>query len=480
MSDSFDTTTRFRLSLKLAAMFSLALLIAASASSYFFFNQNKSLILKSVQTQLSFFANTLALSIDGDAFQKLNGRLSLNTPEYRAIHNLLEKSFLTNHYLGIERENIYLFRKVSDNELEFSVMLYSDYVGNRYAIREEMKLTLSQGSPSYTAVYNDSNGSWVSAYAPIRNSKYEIVGLLEVDFKDNVYLLAVEKEKWAIFWLSLLATFIGVLLAIILSKLISIPIVRITNAAIAFSKGDFNQSVQVHSQDEIGTLARAFNFMVLEIKQKFQLQKFVSDSTVAKVKQSITLGITTYEKVRRVILFSDVRGFTTFVESNPPEESVKIINEYLGLQAAIVKAHNGDVDKFVGDQVMAVFQSPGMIQDALNCARSIQLSISKLKTAKKYSLDVGIGVNVGLVVEGTIGSKERVELTVIGDAVNVASRLCSQAQAGETLVSHEVYSESPPSLFTFLSKGEMRLKGKSMPLAVYALAGADSSLVTNS
>ena len=265
---SFDTSTTSRLVVKFALLFSSVTFLAIITSGFFHYQKNIELILMNLQNQLQLAANTIAISIDGDAYQTLEGKASLDTPAYRQIRAVLSEFYHSNRQLGFESDCIYTFRRISGDSLEFTVMLHDQYVGNRYAIRPEMLPTIDKGKTSFTGIYEDENGTWVSAYAAILNRNGEVVGLVEVDFKDNVYLAAVRDEIYSILFFSLAGMGLAIIAAVLLSRLISRPIGDIAAAAVRFSGGDLDTQVPVKGRDEIGMLARAFNYMVQEIKDK--------------------------------------------------------------------------------------------------------------------------------------------------------------------------------------------------------------------
>jgi adenylate cyclase len=155
------------------------------------------------------------------------------------------------------------------------------------------------------------------------------------------------------------------------------------------------------------------------------------------------------------VLFSDIRGFTSFSEKHQPEEVVSLLNEYLGAMTHIVFEHEGTLDKFIGDAIMALWGAPIPHADdpdrAVQAAIAMQRAITQLnaqwKAEGRPNIGVGIGINYGDTFAGNIGSHLRLEYTVIGDAVNVASRLCSNAKAGEVLISdplYQVLKQKPP------------------------------------
>jgi adenylate cyclase len=177
---------------------------------------------------------------------------------------------------------------------------------------------------------------------------------------------------------------------------------------------------------------------------------------------------------RVVVLFSDIRGFTSISERMSPEEIASLLNRYFTEMVEIVFEHGGTLDKFIGDAVMALWGAPIAREDdadrATRAGVEMQRALARLnqewKLDGRQELTIGIGINVGEVFAGNIGSNRRLEYTVIGDAVNTASRLCSEAGPGEILVSAPLYAAlgSPPPVSAL---PPMPLKGKAQPVPVY-------------
>ncbi len=171
--------------------------------------------------------------------------------------------------------------------------------------------------------------------------------------------------------------------------------------------------------------------MIVQINERFQLAKFVSGGTIAAIQKSDVGGVRLGGERREVaILFADIRGYTAFAEPRDPETVVEVLNYYFQRLADLVAAHHGDIDKYVGDQIMAVFHGENMAADSTACCLAIQDVMDELKAEHpEWGLDIGIGVDMGEVVMGAMGSKERMDYTVLGDHVNLAARLCSYAAA---------------------------------------------------
>ena len=179
-------------------------------------------------------------------------------------------------------------------------------------------------------------------------------------------------------------------------------------------------------------------------------------------------------KRESTILFSDIRGFTSYSEANEPEEVVDTLNQYFNMMLSCIQQEDGDVDKLVGDEIMAVFN---FIEGKDHpCIRAIRASIAMRESLELFNqmrselelqnLFFGVGINHGNVICGNIGSFDRMDYTVIGDHVNIAARLCSNARQDEILISSTVAKQLPKNILLEELK-PLSVKGKSKPLHVY-------------
>ena len=187
-------------------------------------------------------------------------------------------------------------------------------------------------------------------------------------------------------------------------------------------------------------------------KYKEALTKYADPTLASKLNLETGYKNVPTTKVRCAILFCDIRGFTKMSEALRVEEVVSVLNDYFALGAEVVDAHKGQINKFIGDAILAVFQDPPPYQTGAQASRnavSAALELSAKFRAKKalwrdrihtpFDSDVGIGVHYGEVILGSMGSPQRMEYTVIGDTVNFSSRLCSLAAAGQVKISEETY-----------------------------------------
>jgi adenylate cyclase len=275
---------------------------------------------------------------------------------------------------------------------------------------------------------------------------------------------------------------VGVLGAIGLSNLLSRPIFRLVRGTRAIADGDFNVVLPVTSGDELGVLTDSFNQMARSLREKEMIKhaftRYVAREVVEEILKDPEHLVLTGERREATVLFCDIRGFTPLSERMSPEDVVSLLNEFYTLMIETVFKHDGTLDKFLGDAVMAVFGAPIAHPDhavrAVRTAIAMQQGITALNEARarvgKERIQVGIGVSVGEVVAGTVGSGERMEYTVIGDSVNLASRLEANAKPGRILISGRTY-DKVRNLVEVVALGPIKVKGKEEQVDVYELVG---------
>jgi adenylate cyclase len=205
-------------------------------------------------------------------------------------------------------------------------------------------------------------------------------------------------------------------------------------------------------------------------------ERFFTPHLAARIANSADAVKLGGDKRPVAVLFSDIRGFTPLSETLNPDALAKLLTEYFTEMVECVFRHGGTLDKFIGDAVMAQWGAPlGESDDvdrAMEAALDMMVALDQLNerwtAAGRDTLQIGIGLNYGEAFAGNIGSERRLEYTVIGDTVNTASRLCSNAGPGEILVSEEFRAalKTPPRL---VAKPPMTLKGKSQPVPVFAV-----------
>jgi len=207
---------------------------------------------------------------------------------------------------------------------------------------------------------------------------------------------------------------------------------------------------------------------------RLRLSRYVDDSLVDKILNDEEDTLLQNTRQEATILFADIRSFTAISEHMAPEEVIGMLNAYFDAMVQIIFQHNGVLDKFVGDELMATFGLLGEPEEgashALNAAIAMQGRIRSLMSEfrlKGYPVfDVGIGINTGEVVIGSVGSKNRMDYTVIGDTVNVAARLEQMAEGGCIIVGEETYQRCEP-LISMQTRGEIQVKNRKTAVKCY-------------
>ena len=270
--------------------------------------------------------------------------------------------------------------------------------------------------------------------------------------------------------LGLIAAIVGVATSAVLARNVTSPVAKLVEGTQQVAAGNFDYRLDVHSTDEIGDLASSFNTMIRGLRERADMQKFVSLSTVEMIQSRTNKKVSAGEKVVLTIFFSDMRGFTAMTEHRTPEETVKLLNTCLSLQAEKVKKFHGDIDKYVGDEVVAIFQGEDMELNAIRCAVEIHSAVDQFNASSPDVglIHLGIGIVTGEVILGSIGSEDRLDYTIIGSNVNLCSRLCSKAGPGETLLAESTYKRVK-SLVAAQKIEPLQVKGFTDPIPVYRM-----------
>lgn len=226
------------------------------------------------------------------------------------------------------------------------------------------------------------------------------------------------------------------------------------------------------------TAKKLIQGIVAEEKEKFSIKRVLGEYVSPEVADKIVASQKIAEKKQVAILFSDIRSFTSFSEHNEPDAIVERLNEYFSAMVSAIEKNGGTVDKFIGDAVMSVFGGVLPLENpseaALNAARQMRASLKELQrgwaSTGQQVFDNGIGIHFGEVLQGTLGSEGRKDFTVIGDAVNTASRLeglCKETNTG-ILISAQAVERIPESSRVGLrSLGKFQVKGKVKEIEIY-------------
>ena len=210
-------------------------------------------------------------------------------------------------------------------------------------------------------------------------------------------------------------------------------------------------------------------------KLKSTFKKYVSKQIVDQLLENDDMLNLGGQEQEATILFSDIRGFTSMSETMPPNEVVETLNDYFNLMIEIIFKYNGTLDKIIGDALMVIYGAPNSTdkdtENAVLTAIEMQEKLIEFNQQRiihsKLPITIGIGINRGRVISGNIGSRQQMNFTVIGDSVNLASRLCSAAKADEIIVSDTVWKQVKSNkLFKGKKLNPIKVKGKAKPIEI--------------
>ena len=297
---------------------------------------------------------------------------------------------------------------------------------------------------------NDSH-KMVTFISPI-HFKDLLAGHVMVSFTKNYMAQSLKESKQVIIVVTALMTLLAIFLAFIMSRHLSKPIYNLVTASKAIGDGDFSYRLNERRNDEIGELALAFNQMADGLLKKSQVEnvfsRYVSSSVAKKIMENLEEVEIGGKHVNASVLFADIVGFTSISESLPPKDVTHLLNEFFSYISQISTLYNGHIDKFMGDCAMVVFGVPEDDADhsynAIACAVMIQKLVAQLNIVRlkneQLPVHFRIGVNTGDMVAGNLGSNDRMDYTVIGDPVNLASRLSHIAQSDQIAILDELYN----------------------------------------
>jgi adenylate cyclase len=285
--------------------------------------------------------------------------------------------------------------------------------------------------------------------------------------------------------IALAGLLLGGIGAYTMANLMSAPIKELVKGADEIGRGNLEQNIKVRGRDEIAELTRAFNNMAKGLREKKFMrdtfERYMSKQLAEKLLDAETMGKIELGGEKRYVsvLFTDIRGFTAMSENMDPKEVISFLNGYFSMLVDIVFEHGGFIDKFIGDAMMVVYGVPVKSpDDAVRCVKTaLAMKDAMRRFNEKRALDgkppvhMGIGINSGSVIAGNVGSEERMNYTVVGDAVNFASRLVGLSREEEVIISEET-ALVVSDYFIIEKRTDAAVKGKAGAQHVYEVSGA--------
>ena len=330
--------------------------------------------------------------------------------------------------------------------------------------------------------YADPKGGHIIDFAvPMEFSKVRI-GALYLGFSDRSIRQTIATARRQTLWITGLMILAGIGGAVGLAIVLTKPILKLAQGTKAIAAGSFDIALPVTSRDEIGDLTESFNEMAKSLHEKEKIKRAFSSYVARQVVDEILKHPDEYtfsgERRNVTVIFCDMRGFTPLTERLPPEEVVAALNDFYSLMIDLTIKNEGYLNKFLGDAVMAIFGAPTAYPDhcmrAVKTALAMQSAVAELSarrvTQGKDAMSIGIGISAGEAVAGSVGTEFQTEYTVIGDRVNLAARLESNAKPGQILVSEETYRQVADQVIANCL-GPMSVKGKEEPVTVFEISG---------
>ena len=358
------------------------------------------------------------------------------------------------------------------------ILINPDY-GSKKVLSEGIEVIIKEllENPSETNTQRVVDGVFTAVHQ-IKDDLFAITTISE----RSVYAV-INRTTYRIILFSLAVLFIAIILIRIFSNGITNPIKELVGAAGQIEKGEFELSIKPRTRDEIGLLTESFVQMGKGLSEREKLMVSFSKFTNKTIAQKAASGELTLggENRNATIFFSDIRSFTAMSEKMQPNEVVEFLNVYMTKMIDCINKTGGVVDKYIGDAIMAVWgaseSSGSPASDALNAVTAaLMMRVELFKFNKERAaaglppVKIGCGINSGPVVAGQIGSEERMEYTVIGDAVNLASRTeaLNKPFATDVLITENTYNLIKDKIVVQEMPG-VHVKGKTDAIKMFAV-----------
>jgi adenylate cyclase len=312
-----------------------------------------------------------------------------------------------------------------------------------------------------------------------------VVGYALLTFDHSVMNKAKEDTVTVVVSSILLMLLAAIAASLYLGKRLTRPIDQMMLASRAFSEGKFDYRITESRNDELGVLMQSLNRMGEGLLRKEQVEKIFSRYVSPQVARQAIADLERVEElelggrhVEASVLFADIVGFTSLSETLSPQEISSLLNLYFSHIARAVHFCGGHIDKYMGDCAMIVFGVPEECDNhsfkAMACAWMILELVSEMnKRRRKQQLvpvEFRVGVNSGTMLAGNMGSTERMEYTVVGDSVNLASRLSHAGNPGEAILTEQMLrGKRVETRIATARHGRIQLRGKKEPVSIYQI-----------
>ena len=376
---------------------------------------------------------------------------------------------------------------------EYDVFSYTTATGHVKDIPDEEKRITSAKAREYfvnfqngtykkqPVIYGDTC-KYIYPVSFTRKAGFKLVGFSIVTYKTEILMRSYFHVQIYVFTMVVMFLYIAIILALFIADFITNPLLylktnvrktantleEILDGNSKINAGQLTFIDSIKTNDETKDLSREIKNMVGIIRG---IIPYISFSTLQAAEKDTKKTTTSRELC---FLFTDIRGFTSLCEGKQPKDVVEILNHYLDIETEIILNNGGDVDKFVGDEMMAFFAGPKKEYNACKAAMEIRAAMraqQELALADGSDfISMGIGINTGKVVFGSVGARSRMDFTSIGDTVNLAARLegANKAYGSKAIITEAVYDKLKDT-FVCRELDFIKVKGKNEPVRIYEI-----------
>ncbi|MDH4200035.1 MAG: adenylate/guanylate cyclase domain-containing protein [Spirochaetia bacterium] len=348
-----------------------------------------------------------------------------------------------------------------------------------------------KGLTEENLVYDEEyNLNAISAYMPIYSADGKTyLGILGLDMSDKNIQASLKQATLYSIAIIIISIIIAFIASMVSGSFITRGIIQLTAVCKSFAEKNFSMRSNIRSKDEIGQLSNSFNGMAQTIEDYASYLErllkaydhFVPHTFLKLLGKESIIDVKLGDQVQSEmsVLFSDIRSFTSLSESMSPKENFNFINAYLKRVGPLIRDNKGIIDKYIGDAVMALF--PTTADDAIKTAIQMQRKVVEYNEERARAgyrpINIGIGIHTGNLMLGTVGESERMDSTVISDAVNLASRIegVTKIYNLRIIVSEMTIKKlKNPELFYFRLIDKINVKGKVESISIYEIYNVDT------
>lgn len=477
-----QTTRQFGLRLVFALFFVFIVIVSVFSVTFVTYLNARDLIRNEIRSRLIVAASAAALTIDVENHSNITFG---DTPNEAAAEELNRQLRRIQRSIPDSRF-VYTFRLNSENKVAF--VGDSDESENKSTIGEVfedetpiMRQAFYPGgkADAETEVATDRWGTWLSGYAPlVHPTRHTIEGIVGIDMSAD-RVAALENRYLTVGLVSSVGVSLVLFpLLLLIIRALTGPLLKAVSELQRIKNFDLNEAVHIKTLiREMNDLKNALEGTRIGLRS---FRKYIRTSLASEVVSQQQEAHASAKKRELTIMFTDFKDFTNYSERVPPDELVHLLNRYFEAISVTISEHEGTVDKFIGDSVMAFWNAPDLVDNhpekACAAAWSILSKVQAINTERRAAglvgLDIRIGIHTGTAMVGNIGHEGRLSYTAMGDAVNLASRLESlNKQYGSSILLSAATAERLGAEFQTRHMDDAVLKGKSHAVGVFELSG---------